>query len=522
MAARRYSIQTMATSEVMRGPPGETPTFAYRDSVRYWNIVTQTTCLTISTICVWMRIYAKFLITRAPGWEDSYAIITFETDKYGSGAHIWEVEESDLRQFSKLANTSQIVYGPLIFITKLSILLLYLRVFAPAFKSRTYFCIHALIWLNLGFYLPDTVVKVFECSPRSRIWDKRIEGRCLNINIPFIVTSAINVVSDFLILILPIVSVWHLQMRSSKKWGTSAIFAAGVFACMCSVMRLVVSVQNKAVKDKTYDWFPEFLWTHFFRRAKTLISSTSTDYSSRSGKKAIEIINRPLSRTLRQQKKSSGTLSVSELCDSGNWEMEDVEQRPNGHAGHIYSGMSYTTAEAQGGRGDVGGGTSDGDVIEPPSIVRLKFLACSIRQARSGRLHRDSIRTDDHRLDNFFFSNHRRRQPPVETVVMAQERSGIVVGLNKGHKTTALDTPKTRISRTKGQSSRRTAFVRDIAREVVGLAPYERRIIELLRNTQDKRARKLAKKRLGTFTRGKRKVEDMQRVIAESRRVAGH
>ncbi|KAA8649098.1 60S ribosomal eL36 domain-containing protein [Aspergillus tanneri] len=110
---------------------------------------------------------------------------------------------------------------------------------------------------------------------------------------------------------------------------------------------------------------------------------------------------------------------------------------------------------------------------------------------------------------------------PVTTVEMAQERSGIVVGLNKGHKTTPFQSPKNRISRTKGQSSRRTAFVREIAREVVGLAPYERRIIELLRNTQDKRARKLAKKRLGTFTRGKKKVEDMQRVIAESRRVAG-
>ncbi|PLN83055.1 ribosomal protein L36e [Aspergillus taichungensis] len=105
---------------------------------------------------------------------------------------------------------------------------------------------------------------------------------------------------------------------------------------------------------------------------------------------------------------------------------------------------------------------------------------------------------------------------------MAQERSGISVGLNKGHKTTPLNTPKTRVSRTKGQSSRRTAFVREVAREVVGLAPYERRIIELLRNTQDKRARKLAKKRLGTFGRGKAKVEDMQRVIAESRRVGGH
>jgi large subunit ribosomal protein L36e len=53
------------------------------------------------------------------------------------------------------------------------------------------------------------------------------------------------------------------------------------------------------------------------------------------------------------------------------------------------------------------------------------------------------------------------------------------------------------------------------------LAPYERRVIELLRNSKDKRARKLAKKRLGTFGRGKRKVDEMTRVIAESKR-AGH
>jgi hypothetical protein len=62
-------------------------------------------------------------------------------------------------------------------------------------------------------------------------------------------------------------------------------------------------------------------------------------------------------------------------------------------------------------------------------------------------------------------------------------------------KTTAI-AKKPRISRRKGALSRRTAFVRDIVKEVAGLAPYERRVIELLRNLQDKRARKLAKKRV--------------------------
>jgi large subunit ribosomal protein L36e len=57
------------------------------------------------------------------------------------------------------------------------------------------------------------------------------------------------------------------------------------------------------------------------------------------------------------------------------------------------------------------------------------------------------------------------------------------------------------VSRTKGHLSKRTAFVRDIVKEVAGLAPYERRVIELLRNSKDKRARKLAKKRVSNLPR---------------------
>ncbi|KAH7072790.1 ribosomal protein L36e-domain-containing protein [Paraphoma chrysanthemicola] len=76
-----------------------------------------------------------------------------------------------------------------------------------------------------------------------------------------------------------------------------------------------------------------------------------------------------------------------------------------------------------------------------------------------------------------------------------KQKSGLIVGLNKGHKVTPR-TPAPRISRRKGFLSKRTEFVREITREVAGLAPYEKRVIELLRNSKDKRARRLAKKRV--------------------------
>ena len=57
---------------------------------------------------------------------------------------------------------------------------------------------------------------------------------------------------------------------------------------------------------------------------------------------------------------------------------------------------------------------------------------------------------------------------------------------------------------------------------MTGFAPYERRIMELLKNSKDKRARKLAKKRLGTMRRAKKKLEELNAVLVESRRAATH
>ncbi|CCM03172.1 uncharacterized protein FIBRA_05294 [Fibroporia radiculosa] len=93
-------------------------------------------------------------------------------------------------------------------------------------------------------------------------------------------------------------------------------------------------------------------------------------------------------------------------------------------------------------------------------------------------------------------------------------------GLNKGHPTTPI-AKSVRPSQRKGIQSERTKVVRSVVREVAGFSPYERRVMELLRNSKDKKARKLTKKRLGTLLRSKRKLEELGTIIQESRRT-GH
>ncbi|XP_034253031.1 60S ribosomal protein L36 [Thrips palmi] len=110
-------------------------------------------------------------------------------------------------------------------------------------------------------------------------------------------------------------------------------------------------------------------------------------------------------------------------------------------------------------------------------------------------------------------------------------RYELAVGLDKGHKTTKIrflksasekvdKQNKLRPARTKGTQTKHTKFVRDLVREVMGHAPYEKRAMELLKVSKDKRALKYLKRRLGTHIRAKRKREELGAILTQMRKHA--
>ncbi|CAL5401007.1 unnamed protein product [Camellia sinensis] len=101
-----------------------------------------------------------------------------------------------------------------------------------------------------------------------------------------------------------------------------------------------------------------------------------------------------------------------------------------------------------------------------------------------------------------------------------QPNTGLFVGLNKGHVVTKKELAP-RPSDRKGKTSKRVHFVRTLIREVAGFAPYEKRITELLKVGKDKRALKVAKRKLGTHKRAKKKREEMSNVLRKMRSAGG-
>eukprot|EP00920_Eleutheroschizon_duboscqi_P009378 GHVT01021540.1.p1 GENE.GHVT01021540.1~~GHVT01021540.1.p1 ORF type:complete len:111 (+),score=25.42 GHVT01021540.1:77-409(+) len=110
---------------------------------------------------------------------------------------------------------------------------------------------------------------------------------------------------------------------------------------------------------------------------------------------------------------------------------------------------------------------------------------------------------------------------------MSVAASGISVGLKRGYLVTKRPLTE-RPSRRKGRLSPRTRLVREVIREVAGFAPYERRIMELLKigtAATEKKALKFAKKRLGTHKRGKAKRAELHEAVIAIRKkaaAAGH
>mmetsp|Transcript_65297 Transcript_65297/g.103469 ORF Transcript_65297/g.103469 Transcript_65297/m.103469 type:complete len:112 (+) Transcript_65297:78-413(+) len=107
-----------------------------------------------------------------------------------------------------------------------------------------------------------------------------------------------------------------------------------------------------------------------------------------------------------------------------------------------------------------------------------------------------------------------------KTGYVKPESTGLAAGLHKGFIVTRSALPK-KASYRKGYKSARNSLVKEVVREVVGFAPYERRMLELLKIGSAgtvKRALKLAKRRLGTHKRGLSKRAEMSEAVAAMRR----
>ena len=138
------------------------------------------------------------------------------------------VQITDHTSHPQLIVAKEVIYNPAIVAIKTSILLLYRRIFTErCFNSSfnmTLWCTGAFI---LSYSSCQALLTVFYCTPVEALWDHRIEAKCINFDQALIILSSLNIVTDILIICLPVTQLWKLFMPKRQRCQLIGIFLLG-------------------------------------------------------------------------------------------------------------------------------------------------------------------------------------------------------------------------------------------------------------------------------------------------------
>lgn len=224
----------------LKPPPGVVSNPEHPASLAYLADITIAICIPLVTVFFLLRSYVRIFIKRVWRFEDAlvttawagtvaYCGIMRATMSNHGGQHGWDITIDDAHQAAYWFNVAAIEYGVMIGVTKLAVLWLYRRVFSPIRWSKFDLTIVTLIVIIFGFYGTTSLVKIFECNPRAKIWNPSVPGKCVDIHIILNVSGAFNTVTDYLILLLPIHAVLKLQMDRLKRVLVVLAFTFGLW-----------------------------------------------------------------------------------------------------------------------------------------------------------------------------------------------------------------------------------------------------------------------------------------------------
>lgn len=117
------------------------------------------------------------------------------------------------------------LYLTAVTLPKISILSLYLRIFTMRDARVT--C-YILMFMLVAKWIAFIFATTFQCSPVAYQWDKSLTGgTCVNVLALYKASSAPNIATDAVMLILPIPIVWRLKASMICKLGLMVVFMTG-------------------------------------------------------------------------------------------------------------------------------------------------------------------------------------------------------------------------------------------------------------------------------------------------------
>ncbi|KKA21752.1 hypothetical protein T310_4273 [Rasamsonia emersonii CBS 393.64] len=238
------------------------------DSKQSWSIAVLASMTALAALAVGLRLLARHERKQKLWWDDWLIIFSLAWNlvvmgfiigmiQYGMGLHATQIPMDNLVMIAKFLLIAEILYVSNLVWTKISILMMYYRIFHFPFFKRWAYIIGAfiIIWLILVIFL-----FIFTCVPIEKQWNPMVPGHCISLVGIGVANSASTILSDLAILILPIRQIWKLQLRKAEKVALTFAFGLGFFVIFASAYRLAVVLTYNEL-DASYSLAPVVGWT---------------------------------------------------------------------------------------------------------------------------------------------------------------------------------------------------------------------------------------------------------------------
>ena len=112
-------------------------------------------------------------------------------------------------------------------------------------RLTCYGCIAALSLHSI----PVFFIMFFQCQPLQAIWNKYIEGRCLDVSAVAYAGAALSIAWDAILIALPIREIRKLYISARKRLTLAVIFALASLASVTTIVRLRYVVLFNSTRD---------------------------------------------------------------------------------------------------------------------------------------------------------------------------------------------------------------------------------------------------------------------------------
>ncbi|RGP80674.1 hypothetical protein FLONG3_1149 [Fusarium longipes] len=229
--------------------------------------------VTITGFVVVARLYQKLRFERSLRADDYIIVAAFITclgntvscvfglSGNGFGRDAWTNTPYTITEFLRYVYIGQTFYATDVFLTKICVLLFYLRIFPVR-------SVQMIIWATIGVCTLGMVVfivlAIAQCQPISYFWTgwlKETEGHCIGTNPLAWALAAISIILDFWILAIPVFQLLRLQMKWQRKLAVATMFLVGTFVSVVSIIRLQFLVAFGRSTNPTWDFFETCYWS---------------------------------------------------------------------------------------------------------------------------------------------------------------------------------------------------------------------------------------------------------------------